>query len=43
MMEEWVVRTFKKYHWAEYCVDCGTFVYNTAGHLKEGHAVLRRV
>lgn len=26
-MQAWIMRTFRKYPWAEYCLTCGHFIY----------------
>lgn len=32
-MGEWVIKTFRKYPWALFCLDCGIFIpYSIAEH-----------
>jgi len=38
-----VRKTFEKYPFAEYCMDCGIFVAYAYEHTAKGHIVVRKV
>jgi len=40
---EWVIRKFRKYPTAQFCLNCGEFVGNAYEHEKMGHIVVERV
>ena len=39
---EWVIRTFRKYPYATFCLNCGRFVSSVYEHEKLGHIVVER-
>ena len=39
---EHVRKTFEKYPFATYCMDCGVFVSSVLEHIAKGHIVVRR-
>lgn len=43
---KWVLRTFQKYGWADFCLNCGIFVITPGSHcwgLYKDHVVVRKV
>jgi len=42
LIPESVKRTFEKYPFAEYCLNCGIFVAYATEHTSKGHIVVRK-
>lgn len=41
-MYQWIIKTFKEYWWAEFCLNCNRFKANVYPCLKEGHIIVKR-